>query len=76
MDDAEISRLRARLKDLSAGPFHFPEVYGPGWDDLPIGEKVRRGHGFLDLVRSGAFPQVTDTGEKAGGGRLYRKRAS
>ena len=73
MNDSEIARLRARVAALSPGEFHFPPVYGPGWDRLYIGDKVRIGRQFLDAVRAGRFPGVEDTGRKKGGGRLYRR---
>ena len=74
MDRNEIARLRTRLADRPAGAFHFPEIYGPGWDDLWIGDKVKTGRAFLEAVRAGKFPGVEDTGTKKGGGRLYRWR--
>ncbi|KAA9006981.1 DUF1413 domain-containing protein [Histidinibacterium aquaticum] len=73
MDERTIERLRRVLAGRAAGEFHFPEVYGPEWERLPIGEKVKLGHRFLDLVREGTFRGVSDTGRKAGGGRVYRK---
>ncbi|RVV99152.1 DUF1413 domain-containing protein [Mesobaculum littorinae] len=72
MQDCERDRLAGRLADFDTGEFHFPDLYGPGWDSLPIGEKVSRGRDFLKAVRNGDFPGVDDTGRKAGGGRLYR----
>lgn len=75
MEQSEITRLRRAVASRAAGEFHFPEAYGSGWDDLPIGEKVARGHAFLDAVRAGTLPGIEDTGTKAGGGRLYRKSA-
>lgn len=74
MDRTEIARLRARLAERPVGEFHFPEIYGPGWDDLWIGDKVKTGRQFLEAVRAGKFPGVEDTGLKKGGGRLYRWR--
>lgn len=71
MDDAELTRLRARLAQQPAGEFHLPEIYGPRWDALPIGEKVRTGREFLRAVRQERLPGVEDTGRKKGGGRLY-----
>ena len=74
MDPDEIARLRARLADRPAGPFHFPDLYGLGWDALWICDKVKTGRRFLEAVRAGKFPGVEDTGTKKGGGRLYRWR--
>ena len=70
----ETARLRARLAERPAGMFHFPDLYGPSWDDLWIGDKVKTGRRFLEAVRAGKFPGVEDTGVKKGGGRLYRWR--
>ena len=72
MDDEEINRLRKRIVRRAPGPFHFPDVYGPDWDQLYIGDKVRKGRNFLEAVRAGKFPGVEDTGEKHDGGRIYR----
>ncbi len=74
MDEALLSRLRRHLADRAPGPFHFPELYGPDWDDLWIGDRVQLGHQFLMAVRAGHFPGVEDSGEKKGGGRLYHWR--
>lgn len=75
MNDALKSRLAGTLRGWPAGPFHFRDLYGPDWDALYIGDKVKLGNAFLRLVRDGAFPGVSDTGRKAGGGRLYDKSA-
>jgi len=72
LDRDEISRLRDRISELRPGEFHFPEVYGSGWDRLFIGDKVRIGRAFLEAVRAGLFPGVEDTGRKKGRGRVYR----
>lgn len=72
LDGATMSWLRERIAARKPGEFHLPEVYGPAWDDLRIGDKVKIGHAFLDAVRDGAFPGVEDTGVKKGGGRIYR----
>ncbi len=72
MDQREITRLRKRLSSRKPGPFHFPELYGPDWDRLAIGDKVRKGRDFLRAVQDEAFPGVRDTGKKKDGGRLYR----
>mgnify|MGYP000645749413 CR=1 FL=1 len=75
LDEAEIQRLRDALEQMPAGEFHFPQLYGPDWDDLWIGDKVLRlGRDFLEAVRGGAFPGVSDTGRKKGGGRVYLLR--
>lgn len=74
IDRDEIERLRESIARRTPSEFHFPEVYGPGWDDLWIGDKVRTGRDFLEAVRAGHFPGVEDTGVKKGGGRLYRWR--
>lgn len=71
MTESEIERLRHRIAALPEGEFHFPPVYGPDWDALAIGDKVRTGREFLEAVRHGAFPGVEDTGRKQGGGRVY-----
>lgn len=72
MDKQDLSRVRRHLAKRAPGEFHFPEVYGEGWDDLYIGDKVRKGHEFLNAVRAGDVPGVEDTGQKKGGGRVYR----
>ncbi len=71
MDKREIVRLRNRIVGREPGEFHFPEIYGPRWGALFIGDKVRRGREFLEAVRAGDFPGVEDTGRKKGGGRVY-----
>ncbi|OSQ39806.1 DUF1413 domain-containing protein [Thalassospira mesophila] len=73
MTDEEIARLRHQLTHLPAGNFHFPEIYGPTWDQLYIGDKVKSGHAFMNAVRAGKFPGIIDTGIKKGGGRVYQK---
>ncbi|EPX82482.1 DUF1413 domain-containing protein [Salipiger mucosus] len=73
MDASLLDRLRRHIEDRAPGEFHFPEVYGAGWKALPIGDRVRLGHAFLDAVRRGDLPGVEDTGRKADGGRIYRK---
>ncbi len=55
------------------GEFHFPEVYGADWSELYVGDKVKLGREFMNLVRKGYFTQVTDTGKKTAGGRVYLK---
>lgn len=73
MDANEITRLQNRIATRDPGEFHFPEIYGAGWDALYIGDKVRIGREFLNAVRAGKFPTVEDTGQKHGGGRVYRR---
>ncbi len=73
MDDALQRRLESALSRRPPGEFHFAEVYGAGWYDLYIGDRVKLGNAFLRLVRLGRFPGVEDTGGKKGGGRVYRK---
>jgi hypothetical protein len=74
MDDKELSRLRNHIENMPLGEFHFPEVYGPEWDKLYIGDKVRLGREFFRAVRTGEFPGVEDTGRKKYGGRVYELR--
>lgn len=73
MDETLLNRLHERAAGFSPGEFHFPDLYGEGWDRLWIGDKVRIGRDFLNAVRAGKLPGVEDTGRKAGGGRIYRK---
>ncbi|TPW28626.1 DUF1413 domain-containing protein [Martelella alba] len=73
LDERLCEKLKTKLLGLEPGDFHFPTLYGEGWDDLYIGDKVRLGREFLAAVRKGAFSGVSDTGEKKGGGRIYRK---
>lgn len=76
MDQQEISRLRKRIATRPSGEFHFPDVYGPEWNKLYIGDKVRFGRDFLEAVRAGRLPGVADTGRKKDGGRVYRWRGN
>ena len=72
----QAERLKALEKAISAiepGEFHFPEIYGPDWSELYVGDKVKLGREFLNLVRKGNFARVTDTGKKRAGGRIYLK---
>jgi hypothetical protein len=71
MDDELCARIRKAIATRTPGPFHFSEVYGPGWDRLYVGDKVKLGREFMRAVDGGRFPGVVDTGRKAGGGRLY-----
>ncbi|MBJ3775515.1 DUF1413 domain-containing protein [Acuticoccus mangrovi] len=74
LDDHAVGRLVRRLAERPPGEFHFPEIYGAGWDDLYVGDKVRLGRDFLTMVRAGRLPGVEDTGRKRAGGRIYRWR--
>lgn len=65
--------LEEAISALDPGEFHFPKIYGIGWDDLYVGEKVRLGREFMNFVREGYFQEVTDTGKKKKGGRVYVK---
>ncbi|RCK44196.1 hypothetical protein TH25_20035 [Thalassospira profundimaris] len=76
MTEDDIRRLQQNIARHPARTFHFPEIYGNGWDDLYIGDKVQMGHQFLDAVRAGNFPGVADTGTKKDGGRVYQKTDS
>ncbi|WP_116082467.1 DUF1413 domain-containing protein [Tropicimonas sp. IMCC34011] len=76
MTGDEIETLVRKAKQQPEGEFHFPDLYGNGWDALPIGRKVAKGNAFLRLVRRGDVPGIEDTGTKAGGGRIYRKKDS
>ncbi|MDQ0324616.1 hypothetical protein J2R99_000465 [Rhodopseudomonas julia] len=71
-DEAERARLERALNARAPGEFHFPEIYGEGWDGLYIGDRVKLGRTFLNAVRAGDFPGVEDTGRKTDGGRVYR----
>ncbi|WP_226623941.1 DUF1413 domain-containing protein [Alloyangia pacifica] len=73
MDDDLLNRLRRDAQGLPQGKFHFPALYGAGWEDLWIGDKVKIGRAFLKAVRAGQIPDVEDSGHKVGGGRVYRK---
>jgi len=66
--------IRTRLLGLEPGEFHFPALYGEGWNRLYIGDKVRLGREFFRAVRTGEFPGVEDTGRKKYGGRVYELR--
>jgi len=61
------------ISALSPGEFHFSAVYGSGWDELYVGDKVKFGREFLNRVRKGDVAHVTDTGQKKAGGRIYLK---
>ena len=71
MTQLDLDKLKGALAARAPGPFHFHELYGPDWDRLYIGDKVKFGNNFLKAVRAGKLPGVIDTGTKKGGGRLY-----
>ena len=71
MQEERLQALEKAILALSPGPFHFPEIFGKGWDRLYVGDKVKFGREFLNLVRKGRFSQVKDTGTKKAGGRVY-----
>lgn len=70
---AQLKVLEKAISALKPGEFHFPEIYGPNWNDLSVGEKVKFGREFMNLVRKGNFAHVTDTRKKKAGGRIYLK---
>ncbi len=72
MDKIDINRLLERLNRREPGEFYFPDLYGSGWDDLFIGDKVKAGRNFMEAVRAGEVTGVEDTGRKQGRGRVYR----
>lgn len=65
--------LERAISALVPGEFHFPEVYGADWNELYVGDKVKLGREFMNLVRKGYSTQVMDTGKKKAGGRVYLK---
>ncbi|MBN9670850.1 DUF1413 domain-containing protein [Roseibium aggregatum] len=67
------NRFAETLAHRSPGTFHFREIYGPDWEDLSIGDRVKLGNVFLRMVRNATFPDVRDTGQKNAGGRIYVK---
>ncbi|MBZ8133130.1 DUF1413 domain-containing protein [Afifella sp. IM 167] len=71
LDDEAVERLRKRIGELPPGEFHLPAIWGEDWDRLYVGDKVRLGRDFLEVVRAGRLPGVEDTGRKKGGGRVY-----
>ncbi len=73
MHAERLKALEAAISARSPGEFHFPEIYGSGWNELYVGDKVKLGHEFMNLVREGRFMNVTDTGKKKAGGRVYLK---
>ncbi|MFT0891230.1 DUF1413 domain-containing protein [Pseudochelatococcus sp. G4_1912] len=75
MQAERLKILEKAIAGLEPGEFHFPEIYGPGWSELYVGDKVKLGRDFMNLVRKGRFAGVSDTGTKKVGGRVYLKRA-
>ncbi|MCX8997063.1 single-stranded DNA-binding protein [Rhizobiaceae bacterium BDR2-2] len=73
MQPERLKALEKAISALAPGEFHFPEIYGPDWNELYVGDKVKLGREFMTLVRKGYFAQVTDTGKKKAGGRVYLK---
>ncbi len=73
MQAERLKALEKAIFALAPGEFHFPEIYGPSWNELYVGDKVKLGREFMNLVRKGNFPQVMDTGKKKAGGRVYLK---
>ncbi|MEO9340421.1 DUF1413 domain-containing protein [Mesorhizobium sp. SB112] len=73
MQPERLKRIEKTISALGPGEFHFPEIYGADWNELYVGDKVKLGREFMDLVRKGYFAQVRDTGEKKAGGRVYVK---
>jgi hypothetical protein len=68
-----LKSLEKAIAVLGPGEFHFPQIYGADWNELYVGDKVKLGREFMNLVRKGQFAQVMDTGRKKAGGRLYLK---
>ncbi|UHD44074.1 single-stranded DNA-binding protein [Aureimonas altamirensis] len=73
MQAERLSALEKAISALAPGEFHFSEVYGADWNELYVGDKVKLGREFMNLVRKECFAHVTDTGKKKAGGRIYRK---
>ncbi|MFD2238140.1 DUF1413 domain-containing protein [Aureimonas populi] len=73
MQAERLTALKNAIAALKPGEFHFPQIYGAGWNELYMGDKVKLGREFMNLVRKGAFPGVEDTGRKRTGGRVYLK---
>lgn len=67
-------KLKGAIAERPDGPFHFSDLYGAQWDKIWIGDKVKLGNAFQRAVADGEFTNVTDTGTKRGGGRLYIKK--
>lgn len=73
METALKDRLALKLEERDPGEFHFSDIYGPDWQGLYIGDRVKLGHEFLRLVRENTFSGILDTGKKKNGGRIYLK---
>ncbi len=73
MQAERLKALEAAISERSSGEFHFPELYGSDWNELYVGDKVKLGREFMNLVHKGRFANVTDTGKKKAGGRVYLK---
>lgn len=73
MHTERLKALEKAIAVLGPGEFHFSEIYGADWSGLYVGDKVKLGREFMNLVRKGRFAQVTDTGRKKAGGRIYLK---
>ncbi|MCA0919126.1 hypothetical protein [Pseudooceanicola nanhaiensis] len=68
--EERFAQVLRRLDSRAPGPFHYADLR-PDWTGLPLGEKVQSGHAFLDAVRAGQLPGVSDTGRKGDRGRVY-----
>lgn len=71
MHTERLRALEATIAAGATGAIHFPEIYGSGRDELYVGDKVRLGREFMNLVRKGHFDHVADTGKKTAGRRFY-----
>ncbi len=75
MQAERLKTLETAIAALAPGEFRFPGLYGPGWGALYVGDRVKLGREFMNLVRKGHFLHVSDTGKKNAGGRIYLKDA-
>ena len=73
MHPERLKALEKAIGALDPGEFRFSDIFGPDWAELYVGDKVKFGREFMNLVRSGHFARVTDTGQKRAGGRIYLK---
>ncbi|PZU64000.1 DUF1413 domain-containing protein [Sphingobium sp.] len=73
MEAERLKVLGKAIEALDPGEFHFSRIYGADWNELYVGDKVKLGREFMNLVRQGHFAQVTDPGRKQAGGRVYLK---
>jgi hypothetical protein len=73
MQVERLTVLEEAIAALAPGEFQFPEIYGADWNELYVGDKVKLGREFMNLVRKGHFAHVTDTGKKKAGGHVYLK---